>query len=198
MAAALISITGTSGNVLLRYKIGTIQHNVEADIGNIYIEDTATNVTYTTLSGNAIASSLVFSITALPFVYYDLFWKGIIADDYSFVSFTTDNIITPIVPTVPFPNSDVTFANVINALNVEFFKIIKYKKLVTSLNILTGKITYSISYIIRSTNSAIEFKIKNADNTGFIYLKPTSVLLTSLTGYTDIDTCVAQPTVPLS
>lgn len=194
MAAALITISGTSGKVLVRYKIGSVQHNLETDIGTLYIEDTATDVTYTTLTGDAIASSTVFTIAALPYIYYNLFWKGIESEGYSFVSFTNDGVTTPIPSNIPFPNPRVTLANVINSLDIDSFKIVKYKSAITDFNSTTGEATVSNSYIIRATSPIIEFKIKNADNTGFIYLKPEPTTLGSLTGYTDIDVCVSEPT----
>lgn len=68
MAACLINITGTSGTVNIRYTLNGNQYFFypSVEIGDpIYIDDTATDVYYETVDGNAVASSSCITINEL-------------------------------------------------------------------------------------------------------------------------------------
>lgn len=71
MAACAITTGGTNGTLRIDYDLGA-NHNVEyTNYGDdIWIDDTATNVTYTTLTGDVTASSGCVTITALPMICY--------------------------------------------------------------------------------------------------------------------------------
>jgi hypothetical protein len=187
MAAALITVTGTSGSILLRYKVSSVPKTLIAEIGTFYIEDTSTDVTYTTLSGDAIATSLIFTIVNLPYKYYNLFWKDIVGINYKINGIILNNIITPFID-VNFPESNTSLINSINQLNIEDVKITDYKFLVTSIN-NSSQVTVNNSYIFRVLGNSIpELRIKNNDNTGNIYVK--GILTTyPVIGYTPVQIC---------
>lgn len=66
MAACLVTIGGTSGSVELRWMQGSNPNSMVVHFGDTpYITDTATDVTYTTLTGDATASSGCLTITEL-------------------------------------------------------------------------------------------------------------------------------------
>ncbi len=76
MASCQINITGSSGSVLIRYTNGAIINKITADIGDaVYIDDGSTDITYTTLSGDAIAASGCVTINALPFYCILFEWE---------------------------------------------------------------------------------------------------------------------------
>jgi len=187
MAACLITTTGTSGQLVINYKIATIsQAPITMGIGSIYIEDTATNVTYTILSGDIIASSLCLTINPLPYTCYKFLWKGIKADDYKFVSLYLDNDIF-IIPESDFPRNVTTLIQNVNNLENDKFKITKYKK---DYTLITNNLEdLETSIIVRIIGTELPmFKIRNADNTGFIYLRG-ELISCNVLGYIDVNLC---------
>lgn len=75
MAACLITVSGTSGEVLIRYTLSGNENEIRSGIGNVYIDDTASSISYTTLSGDAIATSGCVTITELNSVCYKFSWE---------------------------------------------------------------------------------------------------------------------------
>lgn len=76
MASCQINITGASGTVVIRYVIAGTANTITADLGDaIYISDTATAITYTNLSGDAIAASGCVTITELVSTCYLFEWQ---------------------------------------------------------------------------------------------------------------------------
>jgi len=189
MPAALISITGTSGKVLLNYLQSAVAKSAILDIGTLFLDDaTVTAVTYTTLSGDAIASSLVFTITNLPYQYYKLEWKGLKSDGYKIKNILL-GIDTFNIPEVDFPNSDYNLINSVNELNNDEVKITDIK--VSPPNLPNGFVNFS--YIFRILgNDTPELEIRNIDNTGYIYVKGVSTAY-PVVGYTSITICNNLP-----
>lgn len=192
MAACLITISGTSGQVTLKYKIAAIPKSLTTGIGSIYIEDTATEVTYTTISGDATAASLCLTITNLPYVCYNMAWTGLKNTGYKI-----DRVIlggtSLVIADTNFPRSDESIISAINALNNDNVKITKY--LITNRSaIYTGNEDQVIySYIIRILGSDIpQFRVKNSTNTGYIYIHGVSSTCTPV-GYLEApDNCIAS------
>ncbi len=76
MASCLITIGGTSGGVIINYTLGGNALSMNGGFGqSLYINDTATDITYTTTSGDATASSGCVTITDLPYECYILNWE---------------------------------------------------------------------------------------------------------------------------
>jgi hypothetical protein len=76
MAACVVSVGGTSGNVLIKYTLGSEITTIVPFGEDIFIDDAATDITYTTLSGDATASSGCLTITDLPAVCYSMEWES--------------------------------------------------------------------------------------------------------------------------
>ncbi len=72
MASCLITLAGTSGTIRINYTQDSVQNVITTAYGvaPIYIDDTATDITYTTLSGDVTASSGCVTITELPITCY--------------------------------------------------------------------------------------------------------------------------------
>ena len=128
MAISLITITGTDGKLLLKYKESTVPKSAILEKGNIYLDDaTVTDVTYTTLYGDLVASSGVFTITELPSVCYHFKWDFSPITDYEFVEIEVDGIVTALTPST-FPNqSPDTVAETINSLGDDNLKAVQAK-----------------------------------------------------------------------
>lgn len=187
MAACLITVSGTSGTVRVDYLDGVTPGTVTSGIGTFYIEDTYTDVTYTTLSGDAIASSGCFTITALPFACYELRWTGLNAPDYMI-----DAVIlgadTFTIPDVEFPRSNYNLPEAINNLNNESIKLVQLQ--ITNVALAPYEDIYS--YIFRVVGPEIPIlRVRNADSSGYIYIhgEPSAC---SIVGYTDINLCVTE------
>lgn len=186
MAACLITVSGTSGELIINYKISTTSYSIRTGIGTLYIEDTATAVTYTTLSGDVIASSGCLTITNLAFNCYKLSWKGIVTDNYKFVSVTLGTDTLSIPGDVVFPESKLSLVDAVNSIGDDRIKITQY-----SVGVPSGSTIFAAErdYIIRVIGTDIPiFKIKNSDNSSYIYLHGVSSAC-SITGYTDVNIC---------
>lgn len=128
MAACAITSAGT-GLALVRYKIGGTPYSIRIDGGPFYIEDTATDVTYTTLTGTLVPSSGCLTVTEQPYSCFKFSWSGIQAENY---------FITGVLYTDPdgqegfnftgatFPNSGLNLGRYLNSVNNDRFKIIGY------------------------------------------------------------------------
>lgn len=191
MSACLITISGTSGEVSINYKISTTAYNIVTGIGTLYIESTATDVTYTTLFGDAVASSLCLTITSLAYACYRIHWKGIKADSYNFNAVLLGSDILTISDT-PFPNTTLNLAQAINSLEDDRVKVTKYK-FDSAFPTTIDPLATTYNFILRIIGVDIPIlRIRNADNTGYIYLHG-EIVSCSITGYTDINVC--DPTV---
>lgn len=189
MALGLINVTGTSGSVLIKYKIGIVEHSLIADIGDTGIDTTAIDVTYTTIAGNAIAASLSFTITALSYVYYNFTWKEIMANNYKVTNVLLGTTVYTISE-VSFPNTNTDLITNINSLNNNSLKITDFKNSNFSvLGNITLNNTPNNSYIMKVIGDDVpELKIKNSDNSGFIYIKGLPILYPVI-GYTSVPVC---------
>lgn len=188
MASCLITVSGTSGEIRLNYIIAGIQQSpIKAGIGSFYIESTATSVTYTTLYGDAIASSICLVITSLPFSCYKWTWKGLKAEGYKTVAVIVNNIEIPIAES-EFPFSEYNLPLSINNLDLDQIKVTKYKMVVpVPFSIVEEDIQHN--FIVRSLGTIIPIlKIRNADSTSFIHIHGTASTCSPV-GYTDIPLC---------
>lgn len=185
MAACLITITGTSGEVRIDYLDGIISKHVTSGIGTMYLEDTYTNVTYTTISGDAIASSLCFTITALPYNYYMLSWRGICSEGYTIVKAIL-GIVEYTIPDTEFPISKENLIMNINNASIPEFKIVGYKY---NYNGIMPISNIRISYIVRTLGTEIPYlKVRDLTNETSLYIKGTSSIELPV-GFTAIEVC---------
>lgn len=183
MAACLISITGTSGSVLIRYIIGDNPNTITADIGDpIYIDDTSLEVTYTTLSGDAIASSGCITITELPSACYLYEWETlarVICSAGGVTSYSdpiemnfTDILIDGeevVIPPVAYSTSTgaaIELGTSINSVADERFELVAYKEVASVRN------TTNYSVVLRVINVDIpELIVTNVDTSTRQYIK---------------------------
>lgn len=80
MAQCLITVTGSRGIVLILYKLGAEYHSIQAKHGqDVYIDSTATDVSYTVLPSNPIpdatATSSCLTITNKTQTCYEVKWE---------------------------------------------------------------------------------------------------------------------------
>jgi len=198
MAACLINITGTSGSVFIRYiDSGSVERSVVAGLGVIYLDDTGSDYTYTTISGNAVAASGCITITNLPYTYYFIDWELLrntqcsCINDYVINALLLDNTVYTIADSFYLGDKKLKVITNINSLNLEIVKASAYK--ITSPSIPTVlPIVYSI--VVRVIGTEIpSLRVRNADNTRFLYIK--GVVTPSIPiDYTLVDTC---PIIPL-
>ncbi len=196
MAACLITITGTSGLLKIDYKIGVDLYSIETSIGTLYIEDTATDVTYTTISGDLVASSGCLTITDLPASCYKMLWEDVYLPGYTLESIILDTNEYSL-PSIAFPQSAplteyggsaLQLVEAINNLNLDVLKVIGYKTTVTGINAYVSK--YEYLFKILGSGSPI-LKVKNASSTGYIYFYSDSDVC-DLTGYNEVSVCYSQ------
>lgn len=179
MATCLISITGTSGKARVDYKIGSNSYSITSTIGGFYLEDTATDITYSTIEGDAVASSLCFTITELDYTCYTILWKKIIANGYKFDAVILGDQIIPITEVI-FNSSPELLTNSINSSGDERVKIVDYT--ISTTNPLdSASSTYTYVFSVLSNNIPI-LRAKNSDSTGFIYFhgEPSPCTLSAL------------------
>lgn len=181
MAACLIPIIGTSGNVLIRYTESGVEKELIAGIGNIYLEDTVTDLTYTTLSGDAAASSGCFTIVANPSICYKLSWDNNNLEGYSFDSVNIDGDIISL-SSVDYPNSGFQLGAELNSLNLSKIKAIQAK-----IETISGVSNTSYVLKVSSVNAPI-FKIVGPDAEDILYLIPETSAC-SIVGYSNLNPC---------
>lgn len=186
MAACKITVTGTSGIIRIDYTVSGTPYSIETSIGEFYIEDTATDVTYTTLSGDLIAtddSCLGTPIAELPANCYLILWKNLQATNYKIDAIVLGSeIIT--IPDTTFPESFSLLADAVNNLNDSRVKVTGYKMEYVSFGVSNN---YYIFKVL-GTNAPI-LRIKNTDETGYIYIYGESTSCTLPSGYRAVEPC---------
>ena len=168
MAACLITVTGTSGVIRINYTISGIPYSIETSIGSFYIDDTATDVTYTTLSGDLIAADsgcLTPAIADLPASCYEILWKDIVASGYvaEAILLGVDEIT---ILDTEFPDGNLI--DPINNADDDRVKVIGYKD---ELSNSTSIWEYNYYYILKVLGAEIPIlRVRNADDSGYIYI----------------------------
>jgi hypothetical protein len=182
MAACLITISGTSGVIRINYTISGTPYTIETSIGEFYIEDTATDVTYTTLSGDLIAASLCLTITEVAASCYKLLWKNITTPKYIAEAIVLGASVITIEDTI-FPNYNLT-TSVNNAAD-DRVKIIGYKTERTTSD------EQNFYYIFKVLGANIPMlRVRNADDSGYIYIHgELQADCLPIEGYTIVDPC---------
>lgn len=166
MAACLVTISGTSGTLKLNYTISSVAYSIETGIGTLYIESTASAnpVTYTTLSGDAIATSSCLTITAAPLVCSTLSWDtNITASGYIANGILIGTSIIPISSTA-WPGSSSALISSINNASDDRVKVVGYKN---NNSVSTSSFSYILKYI---GTSAPQLMVSNSDGTNYIYV----------------------------
>lgn len=182
MAICLITVTGTGGKVLVRYKESTVKKSITADVGNFYLDNvTVTDVTTTTLIGNAIASSACFTITSVPYNCYKIAWDYNNLIGYSFISVDIDGEVLNFNDVI-YPGAKFGLAIAVNSLLDDRIKMVQ--------GLLDDSISPMNTTMIMKTISVNPpiFKIKGPGASDIIYLIG-EVASCSNIGYTNFNTC---------
>lgn len=131
MAACAITITGTSGSVVIEYYIGTTRHSMTASFGEtIYINDVATTITYTNVDGDAAATSSCITITNLPANYYIIAWETEDSYTMNIDAIYLDAIEIPLTYAIDYNTEDwKDLAGAINSLVDPRFRVVAGRKL---------------------------------------------------------------------
>lgn len=191
MAACLISITGTSGTIRLNYIIGSTPYTIETSKGTLYIEDTATSVTYTRLEGDLVASSSCLTVTSLPANCYTIKWNNINASGYV-INAVILGATTISIPSTNFPNSALDLVSAINDLYNDKVKVVGHK-------IINSTVPYSYdnSYIFKVLGTDIPIlRLYNATTTTYLYIHGVASSCT-ISGYEQVVPCYTAP-IPMT
>lgn len=171
MAACAITTGGTNGTLRIDYDLGA-NHNVEyTNYGDdIWIDDTATNVTYTTLTGDVTASSGCVTITALPMICYKFTYdRNKTYSDAYISNFTAAEVGATTYTITAVPDQLAYMGTLINEINNELLdsaiKITAYR-LTDLLNDY-----YKIDLIMRIIGSDVPYLKIVSPNSSISYLK---------------------------
>lgn len=158
MAACSVTTGGTNGTFRLDFDLGADHNVLFSTFGDvIWIDDTATNVTYTTLTGDVTATSGCVTITELPQICYTLTydrWSGdteLITYNSEFDAFLLDNTVYAFTTnyTDDITNSAFLPYEINTVLDNDNFKIVAAKIENVDTNYM------NISFIIRVYGSEI-------------------------------------------
>lgn len=183
MAACAITITGT-GKVLLRYTVSAVEKELVASVGTIYLDDATVdaNITYTTLTGTAVAASSCFTITELPLQCFHFFWDWFPGMSYTFTKLSIDGDDFALNPVVSLTEETYNaLADSINQLDPDKIQAIKGKINLTELPIF--------SMVIRTlaVNPPVLTAV-NGNNTAEFTISSKGGSCSPL-GYEDIESC---------
>lgn len=187
MAACLITIAGTSGEVLINYKISSTSYQIVTGIGTVYIEDTATNVTYTTLSGDATASSGCLTVTALPSTCYEVKFGGLTALNHVFSKVTYNSKTITLSGSPVFPEEITELVREINSNSDSDLKVTHYKIDSSYSGDFDAPVEYYIIFKVAGA-FAPTLTITNTDLTSELQIVGTTVSC-SPSGYTAVTVC---------
>jgi len=186
-----------SGTVLIRYNLAGTPNEIQADLGDpVWIDDSATDVTWTPLTTGANASSSCISLTLVPVNCYLYSWefnRQVIAcynnlasnsiSDYEFSDILISSTLYNI-ENLPYTTpTALGIGDKINLLNNNDFKAVAYKDLHT-----TNK---SQLYLIIKVfgNSIPEIKLTSLIGNHNLYIKGTLSTTCLPTGFTSINIC---------
>lgn len=192
MASCLITTGGTSGTFRLDYDLGATHVVSYYNYGDpIYIDDTATDVTYTTLTGDVTAASGCVTITALVQTCYKLSYERLKANNEDDPTSNFDAIIlgATVVPfTDPVSDRFVYMGFLINQVNyVMADPTLKFTSYKVSDSISDGY--GQIDLILQVIGSEIpELRIESP-NGNLSYIKGTVSADCEPSGYTSIIYC---------
>ena len=189
MASCLITLAGTTGEILIKWTQDTVVNTLSTEYGvaPIYIDDTATDVTYTTLSGDVTASSLCVTITELPIDYYEIVFDRLKENnttyDARFDAVLIDDTVTDLSPTISDKYTGlVALIGAINGLDDDNIKIVGFN--VSAAGSSTNY--YNLGLIFRIIGGGVPSLRINSFYDNKSYLKgETSVALPD--GYTEIE-----------
>lgn len=191
MGACLISITGTSGTIRLNYTLSGTPYVIETSKGSLYIESTATSVTYTTLEGDLVASSSCLTVTNLPSSCYTISWNNINTNGYV-INAIILGATTISIPSISFPNSTFELVSAINNLYNDKVKVVGHKFVTEA-----GTYQYNNSYIFKVLGADIPIlRLYNSTTNTYLYIYGVASSCT-ISEYTQVVPCYTAP-IPMT
>ncbi len=189
MAACSITTGGTNGTFRLDFDLGADHNVLYSTFGDvIWIDDTATNVTYTTLTGDVTAASGCVTVTALPQICYLLEydrWSGdpsLVDYNSTFDAILLDNTVyaftTP--PTDDVMSGGLLLHEINNEVNNDNVKAVAAKSAYVDTNYM------NLSYIIRVYGSEIPSLRLLSPYGNYSYIKGTVSASCLPSGFTEI------------
>lgn len=194
MATCLVTVSGTSGEVLIKYTdAGSVERSIIAGVGPFYLNDTGTDYTWMNLSGDASAASGCITLTEVVTTCYILSWEVSRYDMSSFSKYmfksvvtNSDNDIDELI--FPYTNSS-RIGAVINNLNNPNIKAVGYKHIFSDKN--------QNFLILKVSGSDTPYlKIRNEEDTHYLYIKGEPTMDCLPAGYTEIETCRIGTSLP--
>lgn len=194
MATCLVTITGTSGEVLIKYTdSGSVSRYVKSGLGQLYLDDDGSDYEWSTLNGDAAAASGCITLTEIPITCYLFSWQRLLADslsDAKIDAFIWNSNEYAFSTAYTFPRGYAKIAGAINALNESDFKAVAYKEVLSQ-----NKSEQFLIVKVRGGDAPM-LRITNDDGTHFMYIiGETTTCLPA--GYTEIDTCEIGSYIPL-
>lgn len=196
MAACLITLAGTSGEITIRYTQDSVVNtiNTEYGVAPIYIDDTATDITYTTVSGDVTASSGCLTITELPIDYYtftyDRLKKNLTTYASKFDAVLIDNTVVAISPSISDKYTALTslIAAINSTLDDYTIKVVAW-----SVEPAGGSTNYyNIGLVLRIIGGGQPWLRINSHYNNKSYLKGVSSIALP-DGYTEIEVPIVIP-----
>lgn len=194
MATCLVTISGTSGEVFIKYTdSGSVDRYLRAGLGQLYLDDNGTDYEWSTLSGDAAAASGCITLTEVPIVCHLISWQRLLVDEISDAKIDAillDDTVYEFSTSYTFPRSQAKIADAINSLNESDFKAVAFKQVTA-----TNKSEYFLIIKVRG-DKVPKLRITNEAGTHFMYLigEASSCLPAE---YTEINTCELGTYVPL-
>ena len=194
MATCLVTVSGTSGEVFIKYTdSGSVDRYLRAGLGQLYLDDNGTDYEWSTLSGDAAAASGCITLTEVPIVCHLISWQRLLVDEISDAkvdAILLDDTVYEFSTSYTFPRSQAKIADAINSLNESDFKAVAFKQVTAS-----NKSEYFLIIKVRG-DKVPKLRITNEAGTHFMYLigEASSCLPAE---YIEISTCELGTYVPL-
>lgn len=189
MASCEITATGSSGQAILKYKIGTNNYSTIVNIGDpIYIDDTASDVIFTRISGDIAVSSGCIAVTEVEYVCYIFKWesKGI-PTNFTFVSLLHMDG-EQVIDEVPFDL--LNLEDLATSINKSSERI---KAIAGKTEVQNDRLSGFHYLKIRSIGFDIPFlKIRNTGTPFFLYLVPDPDSCSIDSGFTEFNICESE------
>ncbi len=197
MAAQLLTVSGTSGSVLVQY-VDTLSqpHKIVLDINaNTYLDDAAiadTTIYYTTLSGDAIVTSGGLTVVENAKVSYTFLWEAPKSAPPTNYSQSFDGIVLG-SDVQSFAESNYPFDRSLNVLtNLNELGLDNARA--TAYKIVDGTSTDPVKFYAVITTIGLEIdevrlRVTSVDNESAIYIFPTGTDTEVPSGYTAIPSC---------
>ena len=192
MAAGLITVSGT-GQVLIQYiDAGSVARSLITGPGTLYLDTTGTDFTWTTLSGNATASSGVITLVEIETTCYILSWEEPILGINTFQNprlkfngIELDGVTTSINESY-FPMSSLRVGTSINDADISNIKATAYKDVISNGS---APESHYLIVQVQGTDVIPYLRIANETSSQHLYIKGVVTGNCLPAGYTAIETC---------